>query len=72
VGVSKQTFQSLFPAADSARDFTALDRVMPQPVYGTMYWDCVLNPSVATFEAVESLLAEAHQTAAAKHAKREG
>src|SRR5262245_56615516 len=36
VGVSKQTFQSLFPAADSAHDFTALDRVMPHPVYGKM------------------------------------
>src|SRR5437868_830624 len=43
VGVSKQTFQSLFgsgPAhpdeggAEGNYDFTALDRIMPHPVYG--------------------------------------
>src|SRR5436305_1510122 len=53
VGVSKQTFQSLFADADAEYDFTALDRLMPHPVYGKMYWVCVLNPSDATFETVK-------------------
>jgi hypothetical protein len=44
---------------------------MPHPVYGKMYWVCVLNPSAATFEAVKPLLAEAYQAAAGRHAKRE-
>src|SRR5687767_14009596 len=35
VGVSKETFRSLFP--DSVEhDFTAPDRIMPHPVYGKM------------------------------------
>ncbi|MBP3957362.1 hypothetical protein J8F10_19120 [Gemmata sp. G18] len=70
VGASKQTFQSLFQTND--HDFTALDTIMPHPVYGMMYWVCVLNPSAETFERVEPLLAEAYQTAVGKRAKREG
>jgi hypothetical protein len=61
-GVSKSTFQSLFHSA-RAHDFTALDQIMPHPVYGKMYWVCVLNPSAETFEAVRPLLAEAYALA---------
>ena len=61
IGVSKSTFQSLFGAAPEAEhDFTALDRLMPHPVYGKMYWVCVLNPGPATSDAVRGLLAEAY------------
>ena len=63
VGVSKETFRSLF-ADGGDHDFTALDRIMPHPVYGKMYWVCVLNPSAETFETVKQLLAEAHDAAA--------
>jgi hypothetical protein len=66
VGVRKRTFQSMFGPSEG-HDFTALDRIMPHPVYGKMYWVCVLNPSDATFEAVKPLLAEAYETAASKH-----
>ena len=52
-------------------DFTALDRMMPHPVYGKMYWVCVLNPSIATFERVQSLLAEAYDLAAKRLAERQ-
>ena len=77
VGVSKQTFQSLFgpgsadsdeAGADDGYDFTALDRIMPHPVYGKMYWVCVLNPSEETFKAVQELLAEAYDMAVRKRA----
>ena len=61
VGVSRQTFQSLFgEAAGDAYDFAALDTIMPHPVYGQMLWVCVLSPGSETFEAVKPLLAEAH------------
>lgn len=62
IGVSKETFGSLFPA-DGAHDFTALDTVMPHPVYGVNHWLCVLNPSEATFERLKPLLAEAYEIA---------
>jgi hypothetical protein len=64
VGVSRQTYEGLFgaKAAPSAADydFTALDTIMPHPVYGDMFWVCVLNPSAETFETVKPLLAEAY------------
>lgn len=79
VGVSKDTYHSLFGletppsgaggGADSGLDFTALDRIMPHPVYGHMFWVCVLNPSAATFQAVRPLLAEAYDRSARRHAK---
>lgn len=69
IGVSKQTYGSLFgpqpsgAGAEGGYDFTALDRIMPHPVYGKMYWVCVLNPSEATSQAVRPLLAEAYDLA---------
>lgn len=77
VGVSKHTFQSLFGAGtlsgDAGKhgdyDFTALDCIMPHPVYGKMYWVCVLNPGAATFKKVQALLAEAYDLAVRKRAK---
>jgi hypothetical protein len=84
IGVGKETFRARFgtphlpaePGAaegdspESEYDFTALDRVMPHPVYGRMYWVCVLNPSEQTFATdVEPLLAEAYERAVSKHNK---
>ncbi|MFL5733710.1 MAG: DUF6194 family protein [Chloroflexia bacterium] len=52
-------------------DFTALDKVMPHPVYGRQYWVCVLNPSDETFETkVRPLLAEAHELAVSKYDRK--
>ncbi len=88
IGVSKPTFQSLFgspklptpkesvaenAAADSGYDFTALDQVMPHPVYGRMYWVCVVNPTDETFATqVRPLLDEAYAMAASKYEKKGG
>lgn len=61
IGVSKEEFRSLFGAGGGeGQDFTALDRLMPHPVYGKMYWVCVLNPGAQTSETVRGLLAEAY------------
>ena len=86
IGVGKQTFRALFgkpklpsstdsaPESDATAsdyDFTALDKVMPHPVYGNMYWVCVLNPSNATFETkVRPLLAEAYEMAVSKYSRQ--
>ena len=79
IGIGKQTFRSLFgdPARSSGResavesgdnsggyDFTALDQLMPHPLYGRMFWVSVLNPGDETFETkVQPLLAEAYELA---------
>lgn len=78
IGVSRQTFHALFgdqpqESADgtSPYDFTAFDRVMPHPVYGKMYWVCIVNPSPTTFQdVIRPLLDEAYARDVAKHAKR--
>ena len=62
IGVSKETFASLF-GDEVACDFTAIDTLMPHPVYGTNHWLCVLNPTAATFERLKPLLAEAYEIA---------
>jgi hypothetical protein len=86
IGIGKQTFRSLFgtPSLPSDRDgapvsgqaasdydFTALDQVMPHPVYGMTYWVCVLNPSDQTFETqVRPLLAEAYDLELGKYERK--
>jgi Family of unknown function (DUF6194) len=72
ISLEKETFLELFkPPTDlAAYDFTALDRLMPHPVYGNMFWVCVLNPSDATFQNLKPLLLEAYNGAVSRYAKR--
>jgi hypothetical protein len=80
IGISKPTYRSLFgpqPArpiaggvVDTGHDFTAMDQLLPHPVYGWMSWISVLNPSVDTFNTVKPLLSEAYDLAVGKFAKR--
>ena len=80
IGVSKDTFRMMFgppPAAGSSAvaaatsyDFTALDVIMPHPVYAQQSWVCVLNPGDATTEDVKRLLGEAYEMAVRKYGKR--
>jgi hypothetical protein len=60
IGIGPKAFKARF-ATDEEHDFTALDRLMPHPVYGRQRWVCILNPSREKFEqVVVPLLAEAH------------
>ena len=73
IGVSKQTFQSLFGATKvdvSSYDFTALDVIMPHPDYAKQYFICVLSPSEPTFERIRTLLAEAYDIAVRRDNRR--
>ena len=73
IGVSKQTFQSLF-GTDQVNvndyDFTALDVIMPHPEYAQYHFICVLSPSDETFEEIRPLLAEAYDIAARRYASQ--
>ncbi|MDB5390729.1 MAG: hypothetical protein JWM11_6375 [Planctomycetaceae bacterium] len=81
IGVTKETYCALFGAqpsyppeghaVETGHDFAVLDQLLPHPVYASMSWVCVLNPSVATFRTVQPLLAEAYQLAVTRYAKRE-
>lgn len=62
IGVSKETFAALF-GDERTHDFTALDVLMPHPIYAANHFVCVLNPSDSTFESVRPLLREAYEIA---------
>ncbi|MDQ3289550.1 MAG: DUF6194 family protein [Pseudomonadota bacterium] len=80
IGISKATYRQLvgpLPARPSAgsvvatgHDFSALDTLLPHPVYGLMAWVSVLNPTPATFDLTRPLLDEAYGLAVAKFCKR--
>ena len=70
IGVSKETYASLFDDG-AERDFTALDRLIPHPVYGRNHWVSVLNPGESTFETVKPLLREAYDRAVARYGRSE-
>jgi hypothetical protein len=82
IGLSKETYRSLFGpqparlpneggAVNTGHDFSALDTLMPHPVYAPQSWVCVLNPSDKTFETIKPLLKEAYDIAVARFDKRE-
>lgn len=73
IGVSKQTFQSLFGTGKvdiSAYDFTTLDTIVPHPDYASQSWICVLNPSATTFQKLQPWLTEAYELAVRRASRR--
>ncbi len=50
----------------TGHDFTALDVLMPHPVYAWMGWVQILKPSRASFEQLQPMLDEAHRAVVGK------
>jgi hypothetical protein len=77
IGLSNQTYRARFGAqpsrvgdggaVDTGHDFSALDELIPHPVYATQSWVSVLNPSAETFAEIRPLLAEAYDLAVKRH-----
>jgi len=73
IGVTGRTFdRHVDPTAQP--DYTALDRMLPHPVYAAQHWLSILNPSASSFETiVKPLLDEAHGIVSSREARiREG
>ncbi|AOS64048.1 DUF6194 family protein [Actinoalloteichus hymeniacidonis] len=80
IGLSKTDYTARFGKAPTERDengmfvtefdYTALDLLMPHPVYGGQHWVCALNPADASLREVHGLLDAAYRFAARKHANR--
>ena len=69
--VSPRTFDLQTAADDtSAVDYSALDKVIPHPVYGSQSWVSVLSPGPDTEGTVKELLAEAHDRARTRYEKQ--
>lgn len=66
IGVDKASFVSTFEGialkkgigayVDSGIDFTAENIVMPHPIYGAMYWLCIVNPRANSLPVLKSHL----------------
>lgn len=80
IGIKKNTFISLFGGVpkrplkgytvNMPYDFTALNKIMPHPIYAWMYWICVLNPSDEIFEKLKHLINESYEYAKEKFNKK--
>ena len=69
MGVGRATFERLVGAGTNS-DYTAMDRILPHPVYAKQRWVSILNPSDATMrDVVMPLLTGAHNRLAAQRAR---
>jgi hypothetical protein len=75
IGLGRETFERLVGAqvggrlaSGAAVDYTALDTLLPHPVYAAQRFVAILNPSAETFERlVKPLLEEAYERLARQH-----
>jgi hypothetical protein len=65
IGLPRDRFREVLDPA-ARQDPTALDVLLPHPVYGRQNWVCVLNPD-RTWPTALRLLGDAHAFAARKH-----
>lgn len=80
LGVGSDAYVELFgekpkrPAkggiVDTGHDFTAVDELMPHPIYGWMSWIQVLSPSEKTFADMQPMIQTAYDLAVAKFDKK--
>ena len=79
--ISKKTYENKFgpkPKRPSKGciikanfDFTALNQLMPHPIYGWMSWVQILNPDAVTLAKLYPLLSEAYTQAVNKFNKKQ-
>lgn len=57
LGIGKDAYRHYFGKTEEGTvwDHTALDRVLPHPVYHAWNWVCVLNPSESTLSSLGEL-----------------
>ncbi|WP_041289351.1 DUF6194 family protein [Kribbella flavida] len=68
LGLPKADYLDLFPTPPADLDFTALDTVMPHPVYTPQHWICVLSPSDRTVADLAPMIQAAYRFAVRRHA----
>lgn len=80
IGLAPETYRKLFgnqptfsresEVIATRHDFTALDQLMPHPIYAPMSWVCILSPSEETFQDVKPLLEEAYEAAVKRYERQ--
>jgi len=74
ISVGRRKFEELigYPPAQHDEhhtdfDYTAIDTLLPHPVYASQAWVSILQPGERTDEKARSLLTEAHRRAVARY-----
>ena len=71
IGVSRETFQSLFAASSSENiDYSVLNTFLPHPEYAKQNFICILNPSDENIEITQQFITESHSIAASRLNRR--
>jgi hypothetical protein len=69
IAVGRTAFEELVGQAEDA-DHTAIDTLIPHPVYAPQAWVAILNPGPATAGLARTLLTDAHARAERRHRRR--
>ena len=77
IAVGREEYERLLghPPADHAAhrlafDYSAIDRLMPHPVYAAQAWVSIINPGERTMEQAKTLLAGAQNLASSRRQRR--
>ncbi|MFF1560599.1 DUF6194 family protein [Streptomyces sp. NPDC058279] len=68
VHVDRAAYRELI--GEGPHDYTAVDQVLPHPVYGALGWICVVNPGERTTGTLLRLLRSAHDAARCRFERR--
>lgn len=71
IGISKETFKSLFPEKSGDWDYTKLNQFMPHPEYASHYFLCVLSPSGEVLKQTLQFIDEAYALAKKRFESRQ-
>lgn len=72
IGVSRETFQTLFgEAVSETADYSAINVFLPHPDYAPQNFICILNPSGENVQKTKEFITEAHERAAARFARKQ-
>lgn len=77
IAVGRAAFEELLgyppaehPSRSAEVDYTAVDTLIPHPVYAAQSWVAILNPGERTAALARSLLTDAHARAVRSHRRR--
>ena len=77
ISVGRTAFEELigYPPTDHADhanepDYTAIDQLIPHPVYAPQAWVCIINPGDRTCDQARTLITNARAKAAERHRRR--
>lgn len=71
IGISKVSFNNLFPNPKKEWNFTETNVFMPHPDYASQHFICVLNPAGDKLEETIKFIEEAHAIAKSRFDKKQ-